>query len=57
MTSLSAPVAAALANLCDCRRRELASQKRSQFFASYMTKAKQGMGINIDQAVLQRLTT
>jgi peptidyl-prolyl cis-trans isomerase D len=38
-------------------RRELASQKRSQFFASYMTKAKQGMGINIDQAVLQRLTT
>ncbi|MGV3515803.1 peptidyl-prolyl cis-trans isomerase [Luteitalea sp.] len=38
-------------------RRELASQKRSQFFASYMTKAKQGMGITIDQAVLQRLTT
>ncbi len=38
-------------------RRELASQKRSQFFASYMTKAKQGMGISIDQAVLQRLTT
>ena len=41
----------------DAIRRELASQKRSQFFASYMTKAKQGMGINIDQAVLQRLTT
>lgn len=38
-------------------RRELASQKRAQFFASYMTKAKQGMGISIDQAVLQRLTT
>ena len=41
----------------DAIRRELASQKRSQFFASYMTKAKQGMGISIDQAVLQRLTT
>ncbi len=38
-------------------RRELTSQKQSQFFASYMTKAKQGMGISIDQAVLQRLTT
>ncbi len=37
-------------------RRELTSQKQSQFFASYMTKAKQGMGISIDQAVLQRLT-
>jgi peptidyl-prolyl cis-trans isomerase D len=41
----------------DAIRRELASQKRSQFFSSYMTKAKQGMGISIDQAVLQRLTT
>lgn len=38
-------------------RRELASQKRAQFFASYMTKAKQGMGITVDQTVLQRLTT
>jgi peptidyl-prolyl cis-trans isomerase D len=38
-------------------RRELTSQKQAQFFASYMTKAKQGMGISIDQAVLQRLTT
>jgi len=49
--------AADLAKNRDAIRRELASQKRSQFFASYMTKAKQGMGINIDQAVLQRLTT
>jgi peptidyl-prolyl cis-trans isomerase D len=46
-----------LAKNRDTLRRELASQKRSQFFASYMSKAKQGMGINIDQAVLQRLTT
>src|SRR5918993_4146160 len=46
-----------LAKNRDAIRRELASQKRSQFFASYMTKAKQGMGISIDQAVLQRLTT
>ncbi len=46
-----------LAQNRDALRRELASQKRSQFFASYMTKAKQGMGISIDQAVLQRLTT
>ena len=49
--------AADLAKNRDAIRRELASQKRSQFFASYMTKAKQGMGISIDQAVLQRLTT
>ena len=49
--------AAELATNREAIRRELASQKRSQFFASYMTKAKQGMGINIDQAVLQRLTT
>nr|WP_255665384.1 peptidyl-prolyl cis-trans isomerase [Luteitalea sp. TBR-22] len=49
--------AADLAKNRDAIRRELASQKRAQFFASYMTKAKQGMGINIDQAVLQRLTT
>jgi peptidyl-prolyl cis-trans isomerase D len=49
--------AAELAKNRDAIRRELASQKRSQFFASYMTKAKQGMGISIDQAVLQRLTT
>lgn len=46
-----------LAKNRDAIRRELASQKRAQFFASYMTKAKQGMGITIDQAVLQRLTT
>lgn len=46
-----------LAKNRDAIKRELASQKRSQFFASYMTKAKQGMGISIDQAVLQRLTT
>lgn len=46
-----------LAKNRDAVRRELASQKRAQFFASYMTKAKQGMGIDIDQAVLQRLTT
>ena len=46
-----------LAKNRDAVRRELASQKRSQFFASYMTKAKQAMGINIDQTVLQRLTT
>ncbi|HTU99661.1 MAG TPA: peptidylprolyl isomerase [Luteitalea sp.] len=46
-----------LAKNRDGLRRELASQKRAQFFASYMTKAKQGMGINIDQTVLQRLTT
>ena len=46
-----------LAKNRDNLRRELASQKRAQFFASYMTKAKQGMGINIDQTVLQRLTT
>ena len=46
-----------LAQNRDAMRRELASQKRSQFFASYMTKAKQGMGISIDQAILGRLTT
>jgi peptidyl-prolyl cis-trans isomerase D len=46
-----------LAKNRDAIRRELASQKRAQFFASYMTKAKQGMGITIDQAVIQRLTT
>jgi hypothetical protein len=46
-----------LAKNRDGIRRELASQKRAQFFSSYMTKAKQGMGINIDQTVLQRLTT
>lgn len=46
-----------LASNREAIRRELASQKRSQFFTSYMTKAKQGMGISIDQAVLQRLTT
>ena len=49
--------AADIAKNRDAIRRELASQKRAQFFASYMTKAKQGMGISIDQAVLQRLTT
>ncbi len=49
--------AAEIAQNREAIRRELASQKRSQFFASYMTKAKQGMGINVDQAVLQRLTT
>lgn len=41
----------------DAIRRELASQKRAQFFASYMARAKEGMGIDIDQTVLQRLTT
>ena len=46
-----------LAKNRDAVRRELASQKRAQFFSSYMAKAKQGMGINIDQSVLQRLTT
>ncbi len=41
----------------DALKRELAAQRRSQFFASYMSKAKQAMGITVDQAVLQRLTT
>ena len=41
----------------EAMRNELASQKRAQFFASYMLKARQGMGITVDQTVLQRLTT
>ena len=57
IASRTAVDAAELAKNRDATRRELAAQKRSQFFASYMTKAKQGMGISIDQAVLQRLTT
>src|SRR5690606_24256802 len=38
-------------------RQELASQRRAQFFASYMTKAKERMQISVDRAVLSRLTT
>lgn len=41
----------------EATRRELASQRRAQFFTSYMAKAKEAMGINVDQSVLQRLTT
>ncbi|MBA2354019.1 MAG: peptidyl-prolyl cis-trans isomerase [Luteitalea sp.] len=49
--------AADLASQRDATRRELASQRRAQFFASYMNKAKEAMDIRIDQSVLQRLTT
>lgn len=38
-------------------RRELASQKRAQFFASYMGKAKEQMNITVDRPLLGRLTT
>lgn len=38
-------------------RLELASQQRAQFFASYMTKAKERMQITVDRAILSRLTT
>ncbi|MCC6161995.1 MAG: peptidyl-prolyl cis-trans isomerase [Acidobacteria bacterium] len=46
-----------LAKNREATRNELSSQKRAQFFASYMLKAKQGMGITVDQTVLRRLTT
>jgi peptidyl-prolyl cis-trans isomerase D len=49
--------AAALAEGREAIRRELASQKRAQFFASYMTKAKEAMTITVDRTVLSRLTT
>lgn len=47
----------ALAAGRDDIRRELASQKRGQFFASYMNKAKDKMSITVDRTVLGRLTT
>jgi peptidyl-prolyl cis-trans isomerase D len=47
---------AKLAEEREALRRELASQRRSQFFASYMTKAKERMTIRVDRAVLSRIT-
>lgn len=49
--------ATAMAEGRDALRRELASQKRAQFFASYMGKAKEKMTISVDRAILGRLTT
>jgi peptidyl-prolyl cis-trans isomerase D len=47
---------AALASTRNDLRRELSSQRRAQFFASYMNKAKEKMTIRVDRAVLSRLT-
>jgi peptidyl-prolyl cis-trans isomerase D len=45
-----------LAENRDTLRREIASQRRAQFFASYMNKAKEKMTIRVDRAVLSRVT-
>lgn len=47
---------AAMAAAREQLRQELASQRRAQFFAAYMTKAKERMQITVDRAVLSRLT-
>ncbi len=49
--------AAAMTTARESLRRELASQKRAQFFASYMGKAKEKMTISVDRTVLSRLIT
>jgi hypothetical protein len=39
----------------DSLRTELQNERRSRFYTSYLTKAKQNMKITIDRQVLQRL--
>jgi hypothetical protein len=39
----------------DSLREELLNERRSRFFSSYLTKAKEKMRITIDREVLQRL--